>query len=115
MTRPTREEILQEIIAERAYQIGRWGTNSDERLNRPTDWMSYITGYSSRWMDGTFAPYDRATLEEFRNSMLKTATLALAAIEETDKLLDGTNVRPDILRADELDFKEYLEDRDHGC
>jgi chaperone required for assembly of F1-ATPase len=110
-----REKIWNEILAERDYQITRWGTKADERTNRPSDWVLYLSHYSSRWMDGSFAPYSRETLEGFRASMIKTATLALAAIEETDKILTGENLRSDILVGQERDFEEYLEDRDNGC
>ena len=94
-----RNKIVQEILAERDYQVGKWGVTPDRELNRPNDWVTYITQYSSRWLNGTFAPYDRETLMKFRESMIKTATLAMAAIEATDEILEGDNYRPDIIKA----------------
>lgn len=94
----SRQTILEEINKEREYQVNKWGIEADEKINLPNDWVSYIQNYSSNWMDGTFRPYRRATLEKFRLSMLKAASLAVAAIEETDKILAGLNSRPDIMK-----------------
>jgi hypothetical protein len=101
MTKPTRKEIFEEITAERDYQLERWGATADEQINRPADWVLYLAHYSSRWMNGSFAPYDVDTLADFRRHMVKAATIALAAIEETDKILAGENVRDDVLRPDQ--------------
>ena len=91
------ENILEEIRKEREYQKTRWGTDADDTVNTPNDWVGYISNYTSRWMDGTFRPYKRATLVKFRESMVKSATLAVAAIESIDKQLDGTVQRPDVV------------------
>jgi hypothetical protein len=90
-------KILNEIVDERQYQITKWGTNSDDRINLPMDWVGYIARESTKWFTGGFRPYDRTSLVKFRQSMVKVAAVAVAAIEATDKILLGTNVRPDIL------------------
>lgn len=92
------DKILEEIRKERAYQKERWGTEADDKVNTPADWSLYISNYASKWMDGTFRPYQRKTLEGFRTSMVKTATLAIAAIESIDRQLDGTVERKDVLK-----------------
>ena len=47
--------------------------------------MAYIVHYSTNWFNGGFAPYDTATVDEFRVQMIKIAALALAAIESLDR------------------------------
>lgn len=95
------ENIFEEIRKEREYQTSRWGTEADDQLNTPADWVLYINNYASKWMDGTFRPYKRATLLKFRESMVKSATLAVAAIESIDKQLNGTVTRADVLKEDD--------------
>lgn len=95
------ERVFDKVSKEREYQIGRWGTEADERHNKPNDWVTYITGYAAKWLPGNFAPYSRKTLEDFQTSMLKVATIAFAAIVETDKILAGFNDRPDVLDPDD--------------
>ena len=93
-----RLEILNEIDAERAYQIEKWGTDADLRINTPMDFVGYISHHASRWFGGGFRPYPREVLVGFRKQMIKVAALALAAIEHVDAILDGTIDRPDILQ-----------------
>jgi hypothetical protein len=54
-------------------------------MNTPNDFVSYISNYSTRWFKGGFAPYTPDVVDEFRVSMLKTAALAIAAIESIDR------------------------------
>lgn len=89
--------VLHEIDDERDYQVKKWGVDADDRINTPMDFVGYIAYYSTRWFDGGFRPYKRETLEKFRSQMIKTAALAVAAIEAVDKILDGSNIRTDIL------------------
>lgn len=77
--------LMNEIAQERAYQIAKWGTLADDEQNTPNDFVSYIGSYSTRWFPGGFTPYSPETVDEFRKSMVKTATLAIAAIESVDR------------------------------
>lgn len=80
-----RQAILKEIDAERDYQDKKWGHNADDTKNEPNDWASYIAHHSTRWFNGGFAPYDATTVAAFRKQMVKTAALAVAAIESLDR------------------------------
>lgn len=77
--------IIKEIVEERRYQDSRWGHEADDTLNRPNDWVSYISHHSTRWFNGGFEPYDVETVARFRRQMVKTAALAVAAIESLDR------------------------------
>ena len=85
------DNILNEIKAEREYQIARWGNDADDKLNGPNDWVAYIAHHSSRWFPGGFAPYSPEVLEDFRKQMVKVATLAVAAIESHDRKKNAGN------------------------
>lgn len=80
-----RQAILKEISDERDYQESRWGHEADDTKNEPNDWVAYIAHHSSRWFDGGFSPYDGETIANFRKQMVKTAALAVAAIESLDR------------------------------
>ncbi len=91
-----RQEILDEIDAEREYQIQKWG-DADDTINTPNDFVAYLTHYSTKWFNGTFAPYDTETLVRFRDSMIKNAAIAVAAAEFAEKVINGDIERPDVL------------------
>jgi len=80
-----RNRILNEIDTERKYQINKWGNEVDDTENTPNDFISYISHFSTRWFNGGFAPYHTDTVDEFRKSMIKTAALAVAAVESIDR------------------------------
>jgi len=90
--------IYDEIKNERNYQITKWGTNADDQINTPMDFVGYISHHSTRWFNGGFRPYSQQTLLKFRSEMVKVASLAVAAIEYTDKLLSKENMRDDVLK-----------------
>lgn len=71
------DKILKEIKEERSYQDSKWGTEFDDR-NTANDWTTYITQYAS---NAAFAK----NLDEWRVQMLKTAALAVAALEAFDR------------------------------
>lgn len=79
------DKILEEIKAEREYQVGKWGTKVDDADNTPWMWAAYIGQYATRWMVGTFLPLKRHVTDDFRTCMIKVATLALAAVESIDR------------------------------
>jgi hypothetical protein len=78
-------DIYAEIAAERKYQTDRWGNEADDTMNTPNDFVSYISKYSTHWFPGGFTPYTPETVDEFRTSMIKTAALAVAAVESIDR------------------------------
>ena len=79
------EPILDEVRAERKYQTEKWGNFKDDTQNLPHHWSSYIGQYSTNWMNGTWAPHTKETVEAFRQSMIKSAAIALAAVESIDR------------------------------
>jgi hypothetical protein len=79
------EKILEELRAERDYQVGKWGTSVDDSENTPWMWAAYIGQYATRWMVGTFMPLKPDVTDQFRKCMVKVATLAIAAIESVDR------------------------------
>jgi hypothetical protein len=76
--------VYDEIKAERDYQNGKWGTLSDDNENTPWMWASYIAQYATRWMRGAFV-INRDDTVKFRESMIKTAAIAIAAVESLDR------------------------------
>jgi hypothetical protein len=82
---PRSYDIFSVLKKEREYQTAKWGNEADDTMNTPNDFVSYISNYSTRWFKGGFAPYDTKTVDEFRISMLKTAALAIAAVESIDR------------------------------
>ena len=63
-------------------QKERWGGVADDAANNtPTDWTAYISKYSTGYLDG-LPPHNYE--DDFRTSMLKVATLAVAAIEASE-------------------------------
>lgn len=81
----SRKDILNEIDKEREYQEGKWGNNADDTVNTPNDFVSYVAAYSTKWFPGGFMPYNPKTTDDFRTSMIKTAALAVAAVESIDR------------------------------
>jgi hypothetical protein len=77
--------VYDEIKAERKYQDDKWGTEVDDTLNTPWMWVSYITAYATKWMKGTFAPLEKPVVDDFRNKMIKTAAICVAAVESIDR------------------------------
>lgn len=77
--------IYAEIESERAYQRQRWGNKTDDTINTPWMWVAYIAAYSTKWMVGSFAPLGEETVDDFRKKMIKTAAVAVAAVESIDR------------------------------
>lgn len=73
-----RDNIYFEIETERAYQNDRWGEEFDDK-NTVNDWVTYICHYCTE-----SAMHD-PPLEVVREKLLKTATLAVAALEAFDR------------------------------
>ena len=81
----TESPVFEAIVDERVYQDNKFGTTIDDTTNTPWMWASYVNNYSTKWMNGEFAPLDSATVDAFRQSMIKTAALAVAAVESVDR------------------------------
>ena len=85
MLNETREKVFNEILEELKYQDAKWGHEVDDTKNKPTDWVTYICHYAARWFDNTFPPYRPITVDDFREDMIKTAALAISAVESLDR------------------------------
>jgi hypothetical protein len=70
--------IIDEILAERAYQDQKWGTAFDDK-NTINDWGTYIGIYLAK------ATNMGADAAEQRKQLVKVATLAVAAIQTFDR------------------------------
>lgn len=81
----TRDAIFSAINDEREYQTRKWGNEADDTMNEPNDFVSYINAYSTLWFPGGFVPYSPDTVDAFRTSMIKTAAIAVAAVESLDR------------------------------
>lgn len=77
--------ILEEIKNERARQDAMWGHEIDDTKNTPWMWAAYIAQYATKWMVGSFTPFERTTVDGFRTCMVKVAAIAVAAIESLDR------------------------------
>lgn len=73
----TRQEIYSAIETERAYQQEKWGDDFDRR-NTPNDWLAYVLKYAGQ---AVTMPFDN---DVFRKTVLKVATLCVAALEQPD-------------------------------
>jgi hypothetical protein len=76
-----RQQVLNEVDAERNTQDAKWGTAFDDR-NTPYNWAAYIGQYSTRHLIGDPT---KVSETEFRADMVKVAALAVAAIESIDR------------------------------
>lgn len=56
-----------------------------ERKMHPTEWVAYINHVSTRWIDGTTAPYSSFTVDQYRAHMIKTAAWAISAALDVDE------------------------------
>ena len=71
------DKVLDDIRAERAYQDKTWGGSGFDDTQTADDWQKYLLEYSQG--EG------RAAGRDFRTRMVKTAALAVAAIESYDR------------------------------
>lgn len=73
-----RQNILNQIDTEREYQDAKFGTKFDDN-NTANDWTTYITQQVAK-----AAPLKMDHVA-FRKAMIKTATVAVAALEALDR------------------------------
>ena len=86
--------VYDEIKDERNYQDNKWGVTADDTRNTPFHWVNYIGKYSTKWLDGSWEPFQADTVENFRTAMIKTAAIAVAAVESIDRQRKGADARP---------------------
>lgn len=71
-------EFVAKMVAERAYQVNKWGHEFDSK-NTANDWVAYI----ARYVDSAVTlPWDK---EQFQKGLVKVATLCAAAYEWSEK------------------------------
>jgi hypothetical protein len=66
--------VYDEIKRERDYQVHRWGTEADTRVNTPNDFAAFIAHHSTRWFRGGFAPYPTEVVDDYRSQMTVEST-----------------------------------------
>ncbi len=76
--------VLNEIRLERVRQQHRWGDHSDDAINTPWMWLTYISKYSTNWSNGYYT-LNSDTVSLFRECMIKVAAIAVAAVESLDR------------------------------
>jgi hypothetical protein len=87
----SRPEWLARIAEERVRQDSLFGSEWD-RSNGPNDWIALLSHYAGESVKKKSRPPSRA---DFEASLIKTAAVALAALETLDamvekrKLIDG--------------------------
>ena len=74
-------QLCQSMIAERLYQMEKWGDGFDAN-NTANDWHAYISKYLGKTLITDMSP---ESLEEFRANLVKVITLAMAAIEWSER------------------------------
>lgn len=77
-------KAIEDVLAERTRQDGKWGSLHDRTEETEHDWIVYIQEYASG--AGRGAKYD------FRQRMVIAAALAIAAIEAHDANLAAARV-----------------------
>ena len=82
-----RKKILDEINAERDYQVHRWGNEADDTLNDPHKWQTWLSFYSTKWTAGEFKVTPQMA-KDFRECMIKVAAIATAAVESYDRQVE---------------------------
>lgn len=70
--------VMAEVSAERNRQNKQWGGPAVDDKRDPTDWFRYINYQREKWRRPNGASY-------FREAMIKTAALAIAAVESHDR------------------------------
>lgn len=76
-----RQDIFNEIENERKYQEAKWGNETDDTLNTQFHWVTWIVQEVTRFTNGTWNP----PMTNFRKAMIKTAAVAVAAVESIDR------------------------------
>ena len=72
---PTRDEIWQAILDERAAQDAKYGGFEGDANNTPGDWIEFIKRHADKACD------EPGTRGQYKKQMIRVAALAVAAIE----------------------------------
>jgi hypothetical protein len=86
MKNPIRQKILDEIDAERERQVsGGPGVHTDDfdKTNTANDWIAYIIAYAGRAARRVYR--NQREKQGYRENLVKTAALAVAALEAYDR------------------------------
>ena len=75
-------KALDDILNERQVQVEK-GMNDFDKSNTKNDWVAYIVAYAGRAANKVLR--NERENQTFRDNMVKTGALALAAIESFDK------------------------------
>ena len=78
------EKVLDEISAERDYQIDKWGNAFDD-THTPADWAAFATMYLGDALKGWKNNRGAFDWKKFRKNALKVATIMVAAVEAVDR------------------------------
>lgn len=92
--------IYDEIRTERCYQDAKWGRETDDTKNTPFHWVTWIVSYATKWTFGGWR-FNTRQVDDFRAKMIKTAAIAVAAVESLDRQ-----------RATRAAFKAFYETED---
>lgn len=74
-------DILQDILKERAAQDAKWGGPDHDDQHDPEEWLDLI----EEQVDHANVLIGSSTDEEYRKRLAKIAALAVAAIESLDQ------------------------------
>lgn len=98
----SRIEIFADIHDEREYQVAKWGDKFDDQ-NTINDWVTYLSMYAAQGATiNLVSTMDEAT-ERFRQSMVKVAAIAVAALETIERNGHPARRHYDPEAADEAD------------
>jgi transposase-like protein len=93
-----REKVVRDVLEERYRQIAQWSITHDDNEHTMSSWIALLKKFTPNSFDG-----------KFRERMIQTAALAIAAVESLDRksagvhLADGRYViNPDELSPDKL-------------
>lgn len=70
--------LMVEILKERDAARARWGEEFDDK-NTVNDWIAYVSSYAARAFIWPFSP------TVFRDSFIKVAVIAIAAVQALDR------------------------------
>jgi hypothetical protein len=82
ITQTVLDDVFAEMDRQQALAFGG-DTETFDKTNTKNDWVGYIVAYAGRAVDKCFR--NQREGQSFRENMVKTAALAIAAIRAYDK------------------------------
>jgi hypothetical protein len=61
------------------------GNEHDDTVNTPWMWTAFPSSVSTQWMVGLAPPLPDYVVDGFREMMVQTASVAIAAVESVDR------------------------------